>query len=153
MRKRIYLKYFCLILSFCFYILGAQQTNSYFENHTKLAKKLSKKYGIPSSVILSIAFVEAGGGNSLHAKKFNNHFGITGVNTVSKSRYRNFNSTEECFEEFCKIISRKKYYSKLKDSDNVDKWIQSIASGGYSTKPKIWSKKVKNIIVRYHLSE
>ena len=88
--------------------LSVNAQHSYIQNHKKIALELSEQYGIPPAVILSIAFVESGGGTSKNSKTLNNHFGIVGKNNVSSSRYRYFNSVRESYEAFCKLVARKK---------------------------------------------
>ncbi len=56
-----------LVLSFVSLPTYAQK-HSYIEKNKTLAENLSTKYGIPSSIILAIAFVESGGGSSKNFK-------------------------------------------------------------------------------------
>lgn len=91
--------------------------HSYIEQNKMMAMELSVKYGIPSSIILAIAYVETGGGNSKNSKALNNHFGIVGKNTVNNSRYKSFASVNESYEAFCELITRKKYYGQLKGNE------------------------------------
>ena len=72
-----------LVLSFS--SVKAQKKHSYIEKHKEIAAQLSQEYGIPSTVILAVAFVESGGGTSKNSQILNNHFGIVGKNTVNKS--------------------------------------------------------------------
>lgn len=132
--------------------LNAQQKHRYIEQNRKMAKELSQKYGIPKGIILAVAFVETGGGTSKGAKTYNNHFGIIGKNNIVKSKYRSFNSKEESYEAFCKLVSRKKYYNSLKGNNNIDEWIKAIASAGYSEHPTEWKRRVSIIINKFNLS-
>lgn len=140
-------------LALAFFFLGSQnisaQKSSYIEKHTPIAKNLSEKYGIPEQIILAVAYMESGGGNSKLAKLANNHFGIVGKNTVYKSRYRSFESTEESFESFCKLLTRKNFYTKLKGSKNINEWVSSIAATGYSTNPSEWKSKVMHTLRKF----
>ena len=124
------------------------QKHNYIEKNKALASALSEKYGIPKSIILAIAFVETGGGTSINSKKLNNHFGIVGNNTPN-SKYKTFSSAEESYEAFCKLVSKKKYYSSLKGNNDFSKWVQAIASAGYSTQPQEWIKRVNLINQKY----
>ena len=63
-----------------------QKKHNYITTNEQIAEELSEKYGIPSGVILAVAFVETGGGTSKGAKTYNNHFGIVGKNKVTKSK-------------------------------------------------------------------
>lgn len=132
-------------------IVGNAQTHTYLERNKAIASELSLKYGIPVSIILSIAFVESGGGTSKNSTTYNNHFGIVGSNNP-QSRYRSFSSVRECYEAFCKLVVKKDYYSALKGSGDFSKWVKAIASAGYSTRPKEWMKRINLIITKYSLS-
>ena len=141
-----------LVLSFVSLNLNAQQKQSYIQKNKTLAEKLSTKYGIPSSIILAVAFVESGGGTSKNSKTLNNHFGIVGKNNIG-SRYKQFESKEASYEAFCKLIARKNYYSALKGTEDFGKWVKAIASAGYSTQPGEWMRKINLIIHKYQLKD
>lgn len=148
-----YLKVVFISLFLNFFSINVNgQQHSYIETNKEMANALSQKYGIPSGIILAVAFVETGGGTSKLAKVYHNHFGIVGKNTIGKSRYRNFSSKEESYEAFCKLLSRKKYYEKLKGNEDTALWVQAIASAGYSTQPKEWMRRINLIINKYKLS-
>ena len=147
-----YIEKIYIIISLLSIFFIHAQTHSYIEMHRNTAEQLSSEYGIPSAVILAIAFVETGGGNSKGAKVYHNHFGIHGKNTVTKSKYKSFDSTRESYEAFCQILSRKKYYSDLKGIKDTAEWVKAIAAAGYSTQPVEWKKRVKMIIEKFNLS-
>ena len=140
-----------LVLSFVSLPTYAQKHN-YIENNKTLAENLSTKYGIPSSIILAIAFVESGGGTSKNSKKLNNHFGIVGKNSTG-SKYKQFSSSEESYEAFCKLIAKKNYYNSLKGTNDFSTWVKAIASAGYSTQPQEWMRRINLIINKYQLKE
>ncbi len=128
------------------------QTHKYLEKNRAIASELSAKYGIPAAVILSVAFVETGGGTSKSSTVYNNHFGIVGKNN-SHSKYRSFSSVRESYEAFCQLIIKKDYYSALKGSLDFSKWIKAIASAGYSTRPAEWMRRINLIISKYKLAD
>lgn len=145
------LKNIVIVFIFCFLSASAySQSTMYFSKYKIIAGELSQKYGIPSNVILAVAFVESGAGNSKVALKLNNHFGIVGKNNIG-SKYKKFNSVEESYVGFCNIISKKKFYPKLKGNPNSDSWINEIAKTGYSEKPQEWSRQIKLVINKYRL--
>ena len=133
-----------LVLSFS--SVKAQKKHSYIEKHKEIAAQLSQEYGIPSTVILAVAFVESGGGTSKNSQILNNHFGIVGKNTLNKSRYRSFLSTQDSFRAFCDLLSRKKYYQRLKGNDDHSEWVKAIAKAGYSTQPQEWMRRINLMI-------
>lgn len=137
-----------LLISF-FSIEAVAQKKVFLKKYKPVAQELSKEFGIPSSVILSIAGLESGWGRSKQAKNFNNFFGVVGRNKVQKgTRFRSFKSAEAGFRHFCKMIARKKYYKKYKGNKDSKAWVNMIASHGYSTAPTIWKKRVKQVMSR-----
>ncbi len=138
-----------LFLILCFTTAHAQ--HSYVNDYKMMANELSSKYGIPSSIILAIAIVESGAGTSKNSKTLNNHFGIVGKNTVNNSRYKSFSSVKESYEAFCQMLSRKKYYSALKGSENHNDWVKAIAAAGYSTQPEEWKRRIFSVISKISL--
>lgn len=140
-----------VVIMFVFTLLtiNVNAQNSYFKQNEKMAEALSKEYGIPSLIILSVAFVESGGGTSKNSKALNNHFGIVGKNTVNNSRYKSFTSVQDSYRAFCELLTRKKYYTQLKGNDNHNAWIKAIASAGYSTQPEEWKKRINSIVNKF----
>lgn len=149
--KNIKIGIISLFLTLFFTTANAQR--SYIDSHKDIAMDLSKQYGIPSSIILAIAIVESGAGTSKASKTLNNHFGILGKNDVNTSRFKSFSSVRESYEAFCRLLSKKKLYTRLKDNNNYNDWVKAIASSGYSTKPGEWMKKINSTITKFGLQK
>jgi len=128
----------------------ASNPSAYFMRYRALADSLSAVYKIPSCVILSVAYIESGGGTSKVAQKLNNHFGIVGKNNPSvsglKSKYRHFGSIKDSYIGFCELISRKKFYSGMLSSNDEQLWLQKIAATGYAANATRWSNGVYRIV-------
>ena len=139
------------MISILFFSLKISAQNSYISQYKSIATELSQEFGIPSAIILSIAYVETGGGNSKHAQTLNNHFGMVGKNTVNGSKFKSFETSKESFRSFCEMISRKKYYQKLKGNFNNSEWLNAIASAGYASNPSEWKKKINMVIKKFGL--
>ena len=127
------------------------QNKSYIANHTLIASVLSQAYSIPASVILAVATIESSGGNGPAAKVLNNHFGMVGKNDIvnkagHKSRYKQYQNEIESYIDFCKLMTRKRFYNKLKDNDNPMAWIKAISGCGYSEVPEEWEQKVISVL-------
>jgi Bax protein len=141
-----------LILCFAAWMLPARAQNSnYIFNHKALASLLSMLYGIPTPVILSVAAVESAGGMGQTAKVLNNHFGIVGKNDLvnkygHKSRYKQYDNVFESYLDFCNLITRKSFYGRLKNKDNVTAWIKAISHAGYSEQPEEWEKNIFKVL-------
>jgi uncharacterized FlgJ-related protein len=116
-----------------------------------MTSELSEQYGIPSAVILAVALVESSAGNGHAAKKLNNHFGIVGKNNLQAkkgyhSRYKEYDSEQESFMDFCRTISKKGFYARLKDNGDTKEWVKAISRAGYSEQPKVWEKRILKTI-------
>jgi len=132
----------------------AQQSiiKNYILDHKILAGILSETYGIPSSVILSVAIVESSAGESEVAHVLNNHFGMAGKNDYvnrngNKSRYKQYDNEIESYIDFCIYISNRKFYDKLKDKKDSRMWVKAISRCGYSEEPEAWEQKVMHTIL------
>jgi uncharacterized FlgJ-related protein len=122
-----------LVLVLMVAIFSANAQNSkYITNHKIIATVLGEHYGIPASVILAVAAVESASGSGAVAKVLNNHFGIVGHNNIvnhrgNKSRYKQYDNVYASYIDFCNLMTRKKFYSKLKNNDNPQLWIKAIS--------------------------
>ncbi len=127
------------------------QNVSYIADHKIISTELSEQFGIPYSVILAVALVESSAGQGHAATRLNNHFGMVGKNNLSatkgyRSRYKQYDSEQESFIDFCRTISHKGFYPMLKDNTDPKEWVKAISKAGYSTQPKTWEKKILNTI-------
>lgn len=127
------------------------QNNKYITNHKLMAAVLSEHYGIPAAVILAVATVESSGGAAPTAKVLNNHFGMVGRNEIvnsrgHKSRYKQYGHEIASYIDFCNVVTRKKFYSRLKDNDDPTAWIKALSRCGYSEAPEQWEKKVFSVL-------
>ncbi|MDP1728529.1 MAG: glucosaminidase domain-containing protein [Bacteroidota bacterium] len=130
---------------------------SYIEHYAPLVKKLSSKTGIPASIIMGIAIIESGYGNSKNCILLKNHFGIVGKNNFADkhpkyySIYKSYRSDEASFNHFCQVIQRKKYYSALKGKTDYKAWLQKINAGNYSCAKMVWVNRITLAIQTHHL--
>ena len=144
------MKYF-LIIIFTFF-LNVSQSQTYFDKYQKLADSLETIYGIPSSVMMAIAYHESGGGKRYIAKHSNNHFGIKGKNRKHKSSYRYFESDTASYMGFCDLISKRVFYGKLKGENDPKKWVSHISKSGYAGNPSKWGSIIYGIISKKKLT-
>ncbi len=154
-----FLKITFFVFGFSFISYHAQAADvvrNYIKQYSELVKSLSEEFGIPTSIITAISIVESGAGKSRTARLLNNHFGVVGKNKLMKTKgiktkYKQYTSAEQSFREFCKMISRKKYYAKLKNNNNHKLWVEAMAKAGYSTQPEVWKKEILRAIKLYRL--
>ncbi|MET0465764.1 MAG: glucosaminidase domain-containing protein [Chitinophagaceae bacterium] len=129
----------------------------YVKKYRPLADSLSAIYEIPASIILGVAIVESGAGNSRNAKLLHNHFGIVGKNNLLKtkgikSRYKQYSNVAASYDDFCKLLSRRKFYQTLKGKMDYRLWTEAISKTGYSEVPAEWKKRINATIRKNKLS-
>lgn len=137
---------------------GLAQTRTFIHKFRPMVDSLSDKYGIPSSVILGISIIESGSGKSRNCQLLNNYFGMEGKNDLKKTkgiktRYKQYPNAQASFVDFCRLMTRRKFYKKLKGNMNHTPWIDAISKAGYSEVPDLWKERVTTTIRKHKLSE
>ncbi len=144
-------KVFLPLLLLSGFVAKAQNTSkSYIDKYKDAAISIMHDYGIPASVTLAIALHESASGNSTLAKKSNNQFGMKG----GKHSYKSYDSVLESFEDFARMMTERKQFSKLADKfDSFDYkgWAKGIQRGGYASSGK-WSAQVLSLIKKFQLN-
>jgi Bax protein len=144
--KKITLTLYFLAISIAGMTLFAQSTK-YFDKYQAIADSFEVQYQIPSSVMLAIAYFESGGGTSNLAKKSNNHFGMRAGKGWAK-----YSSDTASYEAFCKLVTRKKFYTTLKGDPDPKKWIYALSRANYAGSSTTWPKKMIYVIRTYKLT-
>ena len=122
-----------------------------------------KKYHIPASITLAQGLLESGAGQSMLARKSNNHFGIKcggdwRGKTVSHDDdargecFRAYKHPEESYEDHSKfLVSRPRYASLFKlDITDYKGWARGLKKAGYATNPR-YADQLIGIIELYDL--
>ncbi len=115
--------------------------DGYKDKYSPIAVSLSESTRVPASIILGVAMLESANGNSRNAKWLNNHFGIKGSNTLKargakfRSAYKEFESVEDSYQYFVKMISTRKTFSSLwkNKTDNYKGWAKGLQRVGYAS--------------------
>lgn len=134
-------------------LIANAQNKSYINNHRVLATILGETYGIPAPLILAVAAIESSGGRGPAARVLNNHFGIEGKNSFSskkgfKSRYKEYANEWASYLDFCQLLTRKRFYQKLKGNDNAALWVKAMKNAHYSEVPEEWEQKILSVLVK-----
>jgi Bax protein len=162
MKKILCLKNRFIRLLFLLLLVAAMQPVSaqskYIKQYKPIADSLSSVYGIPTSVMLGIAIIESGAGKSRNCKLLNNHFGIKGKNDLLKTKgiktaYKQYPNGRASYISFSQLITRKKFYPKLKGKMNHKLWLDAISKSGYSTVPEEWKRNITAAIRKHKLAE
>jgi len=154
--------WFCTVLCTLLFagstVFAQRSVTRYVANHKEIAVKLMNETGIPASVILGVAMLESGSGTSRNAKLLHNHFGIVGRNKLHKvkgatyrSKYKEFSSDAESYQYFARMVTRKKFYPKIKGKSEYQIWLTNMNHGGYSSAGQEWVKRVSSMITKHKL--
>ncbi len=143
-----------LLLGF-FHSLPAQ--SKYVRKYSGLADSLSEVYGIPTAVILGVAIIESSSGTSRNCRLLKNHFGIVGRNNLLKTRgiktrYKQYDSDMSSYIDFCRLMTTKRFYSRLKGNMDYKLWINAISKAKYSEVPDVWKQRILSAIRKNKLS-
>ena len=156
-----------LLCAICLLSVQAQTRNKQYEEYIHkyrdLAVEEMKKYHIPASITLAQGLLESGAGQSVLARKSNNHFGIKcGGDWKGKSVSHDDDARGECFraykhpkqsyEDHSKfLVGRSRYASlfKLKITDYKG-WAHGLKKAGYATDPR-YAQRLIDIIELYEL--
>lgn len=160
-----------LFLIVVFTCLAAQaqtrnkQYESYIKQYRKLAVEEMKKYRIPASITLAQGLLESGAGQSVLARKSNNHFGIKcGGDWTGKTISHDDDARGECFraykhpkqsyEDHSKFLAGRPRYAslfRLKITDYKG-WAKGLKKAGYATNPR-YAEQLIDIIELYDLDK
>jgi hypothetical protein len=135
-------------------ICSAQKSSKrYIEKFLPMAKDLSAQWGIPVSIILGVSMQESGCGTSINCKQLNNYFGVKGHNHLKKrhTKYKQYASAEASFNDFCGILSRKKFYPKLKNNMDYKLWLMYMNKHKYASAKEVWIHRIKLLIAKHKL--
>ena len=142
-----------MLLFFTFWGTAQNVTTKYIERFLPLSQHLSKRWGIPTSIILGVSIHESGSGTSINCRQLNNYFGVKGHNHLKKrhTAYKQYIDAEESFRDFCGILSRKTFFLKLKDNMNYKLWLTNMNKSHYAGAKEIWIQRIKAIIKHFKL--
>jgi len=137
---------------------SASAQSKYVKQYKPIADSLSAIYGVPTSVMLGIAIIESGAGKSRNCKLLNNHFGVKGKNNLVKTKgikssYKQYTDGRASYVAFCQLMTRKKFYPKLKGKKDHKLWLNAISKAGYSTAPDEWKRNITAAIRKHKLAE
>lgn len=137
---------------------------AYIEKYKGIALDFEKEYGIPAPITLAQGILESGAGTSGLTKVSNNHFCIKAGSDWSgpvslawddeivKSKFRCYDSAEESYRDYAKLLSTSRYYRTLFDINIYDYrgWAHGLKKAGYATAPN-YAKALIGLIDHYKL--
>ena len=149
---------FLLVFFLAFTCHFSHAQSKYVKKYRPLADSLSLVYGVPCSIILGVAILESGSGTSRNCKLLHNDFGMVGKNDLLKTnriktRYKQYADSRASYVDFCKLMTKKKFYKKLKHNKDHTLWVVAISDAGYSEVPDYWKSKVLETIRKNKLAK
>jgi len=141
-----------LLIALLVFNLGFAQSTKisrqqYIDTWSDEAVKQMKKYGIPASITLAQGILESADGNSMLARKGNNHFGIKCHGWSGPGIYKDDDAKNECFRKYKNALESyedhsvfllKPRYAFLFEYKTTDykAWAHGLKKAGYATNPK-----------------
>ncbi|MDR1881115.1 MAG: glucosaminidase domain-containing protein [Tannerellaceae bacterium] len=134
----------------------------YAETYGDLAVMHQRKYRIPASITLAQGMLESGAGQSVLARKANNHFGIkchewTGEriyhdDDLRGECFRKYKTVDESFDDHSRFLTGRHYYTSLflLKIDDYKAWARGLQQCGYAT-DKGYADKLIRLIEEYEL--
>jgi flagellum-specific peptidoglycan hydrolase FlgJ len=108
--------------------------------------------------MLGIAIIESGAGKSRNCQLLNNHFGIKGKNDLMKTKgirsaYKQYPNARASYVAFSKLMTRKKFYPRLKGKMDYRLWLDALSKSNYSMVPEEWKRNITDAIRKHKLAE
>ena len=149
-----FVRLFLVQFFFAQFLFAQKTTLKYIDKFLPAATELSTEFGIPVSIILGVSILESASGTSNNCIDLNNYFGVKGKNHLKKrkTKYKQYAKAEDSFHDFCGIISRKKFYSKLKYTTDYKRWLNEMNKAEYAGAKESWVNAITKIIRYYKLS-
>ena len=137
--------------------------NEYIKQYAPIAVEQMRLHKIPASITLAQGLLESGAGQSVLARKSNNHFGIKCHNNWRGGQvyhdddargecfraYRNVRDSYEDHSKFLTSGARYAFLFKLKITDYKG-WAKVLKKAGYATDPS-YANRLITIIEDYEL--
>ena len=121
----------------------------YIDLYKDIAIKEMKSYHIPASITIAQGILESDNGNSLLARKANNHFGIKchkewngktfhQDDDEKDECFRKYGNPEDSFRDHSEFLSTRDRYRALFDLELTDYkgWANGLKQAGYATNPR-----------------
>ncbi|UBM63285.1 glucosaminidase domain-containing protein [Candidatus Sulfidibacterium hydrothermale] len=167
-KKTYFIRALVILFSFLFLSPAYAQhrkmtTKEYIKKYKDIAIKDMKTYKIPASITLAQGILESGSGNSILARKANNHFGIKCHNgwkgptihvadDTKHDCFRKYKSAEASYRDHSKFLRKGSRYAFLFKYPITDyrSWAYGLKRAGYATNPR-YPELLIHYIQKYHL--
>lgn len=132
---------------------------AYLKRFAQTAVNEQKKFGIPASITLSIAFLQSKSGTSERSKRANNHFDLLvtsdwkgGSDNFDNLNFRKYDNAWLSFRDHSLYLTSG-IFSELKNSGttNYKTWLNNLQKLGYANNSKSFIKEIQETIEKYKL--
>ena len=138
--------------------LAQRDVAAYIQRYDSVAVDIMLRHQVPASLVLALAIHESGAGTSRLSREQCNHFGLKGKRGTSKKKpaspskkHLEFETDEASFQHFAELVTRKKFYDKLKGNPDPVVWLKALKKAGYAASPH-WVPRVSALIRRHQLT-
>lgn len=134
---------------------------TFLKRFAKVALSEKKKFGVPASVLLAIAFVNSNSGQSQAVEEANNFFAIPcsddweGESAAIGARcFRKYETPWSSWRDFSIYLSSQTWFGNLKKNAGKDwnKWADDLEGKDISNVTN-FNEKLKEVIVQFRLFE
>ncbi len=137
---------------------GQKKQLAYVKRFVSVAQAEMKKYDIPASITLAQGLLESKSGESLLAKKNNNHFGVkcfkrrckkTHCSNFEDDSHKDFfviyQNAWESYRAHSQLLSGKRYKQLKAHGKDYKAWAEGLQSTGYATSNRYSEKLIRLI--------
>lgn len=145
--------------------LRVQQTQNFIKQYSSIAVESMHQFGIPASIKMAQALIESRAGQSMLARKNNNHFGMkcfskkcakghctNAYDDHHKDFFRKYKTAVDSWAAHSRLLSQGRYKPLHKHKLNYKKWATGLKKAGYAT-DKNYDKKLISVIKKYNLDK
>ncbi len=132
---------------------------AYLKRFAQVAVNEQKKFRIPASITLSIAFVQSKAGTSERSTGSNNHFDLLATNdwkaeidSYNNLKFRKYDNAWLSFRDHSLYLTGGKFSGLTKASTiNYKIWLKNLQQLGYADNSESFLKDVQTVIEKYKL--
>ncbi|MDO8367070.1 MAG: glucosaminidase domain-containing protein [Saprospiraceae bacterium] len=137
--------------------IDAVKAEAFLKRFAPVAVSERKKFGVPASVILAVAYVNSEAGQRESAVAANNFFALSGLDNwegesakIGGERVRKYETAWASFRDFSIHLSSQEWFGSLKKSAGNDwrKWAEKLGAEGVSN-----TKAMLKVMEAYRLFE
>lgn len=140
-------------------IISETVKRAYLKRFAQVALNEQKKFGIPASITLSIAFVQSKAGTNERSKRSNNHFDLWATpdwkaasDIYDNLAFRKYDNAWWSFRDHSLYVTSGNFFAltKLKSGD-YKTWLKNMQQLGYADNSEKFFQEIQETIEKYKL--